>query len=263
MTHTINLFDHLLGEGRRFQALGRPRDAATLYARLASFRSLPSAIAEEAQARLAELALKRKRYARARRHLTAALSHNPDLARYHFLMASAMQADDRCDPEQAFEHYTRALELAPHHVRCRCDAGLLALRLGRTDEGLALLRQAAEQAPDNPDVLGKLARGLLLAGRGDEARQALRAALFRNPRVPRLRKLWADFQMQLLRRECEARRTEAEAADEGPVLLPFVRPALSVGEDAAAPEPVRQDEPNTLAPPHQPRLLRRTRRRVQ
>ncbi len=260
MDHTLNLFDHLLAEGKRFQSLGRHRDAGQAYARLAGFRDLPAPVAEEAQLRLAEMALKRRRFAQARRHLSAALHHQPDQARYHFLMATAMQADERCDPEQAAEHYRRALELSPDHVRCRCDAGLLALRLGRTDEGLALLREGAERAPDAPEVVGKLVKGLLLAGQVDDARQAIRSALFRNPRAPRIRKLWADFQLQMLRRDRETAEASRDR-EEGPVLLPFLRLHRETGPEA---EGVRQDEGAPLPPPHQPRLLRRSsRRRVQ
>jgi tetratricopeptide (TPR) repeat protein len=255
MRPTLNLFDHLLARGRRFQSLGRHGEAGRLFARLATFRDLPAAVAEEAQLRLAELSLRRRHYARARRHLRAALRHHPGHARYHFLMATALRADDGCDPEQAAEHYRRALERGPTHLRCRCDAGLLELRLGRTDAGLALLRQAAEQSPDSAEAVGKLARGLMLAGRPDEARAALRAALFRNPRSPRFRKLWADLQMRLLRRQHDTDRRD-ETADEGPVLLPFARPEVT------PPEGVRQDAPSPLPPPHPPRLLRRPSRRV-
>jgi tetratricopeptide (TPR) repeat protein len=259
MADTLNLFEHLLAQGKRLQALGRHRDAGKAYARLARFRDLPAPVAEEAQVRLAELALKRRRFAQARRHLHAALRQRPDVARYHFLMATALQADEPADLEQAAVHYRRALELGPDHVRCRCDAGLLALRTGRTEEGLALLRQAVEQSPDAPAVVGKLVKGLLLAGQVDEAGRAIRTALFRNPRSPRFRKLWADFQLRLLRRDREAEQLRRHD-DEGPVLLPFVRPQPGGPTEGGA----RKDRPAPLASPHLPRLVRRTdQRRVQ
>ena len=53
---------------------------------------------------------------------------------------------------------------------------------------------AVEVAPENANALAKLVKGLRLAGRGDEARSALQAALFRNPRNPRFRKLWNEYQ---------------------------------------------------------------------
>jgi Tfp pilus assembly protein PilF len=227
MNATLNLVDHLLAMGRKYQELGRHRDALNLFTRLAGFRELPAEAAEETQARLAELQLKRRKYVRARRHLTAALRYRPASARYHYQMATALQAEDRGNLEQAGDHYRRALELEPGHVKCLADYGLLAVRLGRVDEGLARLREAVERAPEDAEAVAKLVKGLRLAGRGDEARTAIRAALFRNPHAPRFRKLWNDFQFQQLRQDREAERLDRESAlppDEGPVLLPFRRP---------------------------------------
>jgi tetratricopeptide (TPR) repeat protein len=217
MQATLNLFEHVLGRARRLQGLGRPREAGQLYRRLANFRELPPDVAEETQARLAELHLRRRRYGAARRHLAAALVLRPDGARYHYLMATALQADEGGDLERAAFHLARAVELAPDRVRYRCEAGLLAVRRGDAEGGLALLRQAAGQAPEQPEVVGRLVKGLLLAGRPDEARSAVRAALFRAPRSPRLRKLSHDLEFQLLRRDADQ---SAEPA--GPVVLPFV-----------------------------------------
>src|ERR1700758_5210573 len=57
MNATLNLVDQLLAMGRKYQELGRHRDALTLFTRLAGFRELPPGAAEETQARLAELQL--------------------------------------------------------------------------------------------------------------------------------------------------------------------------------------------------------------
>jgi Tfp pilus assembly protein PilF len=222
MKATLNLVDHVLALGRRYQAMGRHRDAMGVLTRLCGFRELPAAAAEEAQVRLAEMHLKRRHFTKARRHLTAALRYQPDSARYHFLMATAHQADEHGDLPRAAGHFRRALRSEPDNVRCLADSGLLLIRLGREKAGLARLRRAAERAPDDPDTVGKLAKGLRLAGQGEEARQVLRAALFRNPRVPRFRKLWGDFQLESLRRRT-AGRSARPGAGAGPVLLPFVR----------------------------------------
>src|SRR5262245_54207892 len=113
MEATLNLFEHVLTRSRRLQELGRHRDARQLYRRLANFRELPPDVAEETQARLAELALRRHRHAQARRHLTAALAFRPDCARYHYLMALAVQGDEGDDLARAAFYLGRALELAP------------------------------------------------------------------------------------------------------------------------------------------------------
>src|SRR5947209_16149285 len=266
MNATLNLVDHLLLLGRKYQEVGRQHDALAVFTRLSGFRELPAEAAEEAQVRLAELHLKRRRYARARRHLTAALRHQPDNARYHYLLAAALHADERGDLERADAHYARSLELDPHQVRCLADSGLLAIRLGRVEEGLGRLRQAVGRAPDNADMLAKLAKGLRLAGRGDEARSALRAALFRNPRDPRFVKLWREYHFQQVRRRREEERLGdgAAARQDGPVLLPFVCPVREAPAPAASPAILRHDQTPALAPPHLARVkCRPDHRRVQ
>lgn len=51
------------------------------------------------------------------------------------------------DPGLAEEHYLRALELAPGDVYTRINLGMLRIGLGRGEEGLDLVREAAESAP--------------------------------------------------------------------------------------------------------------------
>jgi hypothetical protein len=81
--------------------------------------------------------------------------------------------------------------------------------------------------------------------------------LFRNPRDPRFRRLWNEYQFRDLRRTQQANRREREpAADDEPVLLPFVRP-----ERDERPPQVRHDGPATVAPPHKPRTPRRADKR--
>ena len=257
MTPTLNFVDHLLALGRKYQEVGRFADAETVLGRLTTFTELPAATAEEAQSRLAELHMRRRKYRRARRCLAAALVYQPDNARYHLLMATALQADDRGDLQQADDHYLRSLELDPKQVKCQSDAGLLAVRLGRTEEGLARLRQAVEQAPDDMEALRKLVKGLRLAGRGDEARAAIRAGLFRNPRSPRFRKLWQDYQFTQLRRKQQTERRSRQEQTAGElVLLPF-RPSTAETRTPALPDTLRLDGPATVAPPHTPRTVRR------
>jgi Tfp pilus assembly protein PilF len=250
MNPTLNLVDHLLAMGRKYQELGRHRDALSLFTRLSGFRELPAAAAEETQVCLAELNLKRRKYKRARRHLVVALRYQPDNSRYHYLLATSLQAEDRGNLERAAEHYRIALELEPEHIKCLGDYGLLLVRLGQIDEGLARLRRGAERAPEDVEVIGKLVKGLRLAGRGDEARSVLKAALFRNPRSPRFRKLWNEFQFQQLRQQREAdhlRRGGKSTANEAPVILPFVR---RVGDATAEPAARLQgDEPAVVTPP--------------
>jgi tetratricopeptide (TPR) repeat protein len=253
MSITLNLVDHLLILGRRHQELGRVHDAVRVLSRLSGFRDLPGEAAEEVQVRLAELCMKRRRYAKARRHLTAALRHQPDSARYHYLMAKAALAEDRGDMERASDHFCRSLELDESQAMCRAECGLLAVRLGRVDDGLAHLRRALELAPEDAEVIAKAVKGFRLADRADEARDVLRAALFRQPKSSRFRKLWNEFQYLQLRQRQQAHRQRQTNVDEGPRLLPFVRPVTA---DAAW-SGERHDGPAVVQPPHLSRPARR------
>jgi tetratricopeptide (TPR) repeat protein len=265
MSRTLNLVDHLLMTGRNFQALGRIHDALRTLKRLCRFRELPTEAAEEAQARLGEMQIQRGKFARARRHLTAALRACPENARYHYLLATAVDADPHADPQRAAEHYRRSLELDPDQPDCLVRHGELLLRLGQREEGLGCLCRAVELSPNDPEVVGKLAAGLRLANQADEARSVLRAALFRNRRDHRFHQLWNDFRFQEARRgQAAARRQDEEAGGEdGPVLLPFPRPAAPAcrpsvldEEQAAGRKVVRHDGPETLPAPHvRPRSL--------
>jgi tetratricopeptide (TPR) repeat protein len=242
MSRTLNLVDGLLLRGRARQQFGRVQDAFSIFSRLTGFRELPRDVAEEAQQRLGEIELGRKRYRRACRHLAAALRFDPDNARTHRLLASALRARGEGHWDDAARHYRRALELDPEQADCLAEAGLLACRTGHAEEGLRQLREAVGLEPDRPELLTQLVRGLRLAGRWDEARRELRAALFRHPRDRRFRRLWDDFQFQQLRREQRAaRRPVKGAADDGPVLLPFTPAPKAAGK--GEPKILRKEGP--------------------
>jgi tetratricopeptide (TPR) repeat protein len=253
MSRTLKLVDRLLARGRHFQALGREHDALRVLERLACIRELPAAVAEEAQARLAEIQLARQNFSRARRHLTAALLYKPCSAGYHARMAAALDADDQGDPRRAAEHYSESLHLDPDQPQVRADFGLLALRQGNIEEGLDALRQAVGAAPDDPVIVGKAVEGLRQEGRSEEIRRLLLAARFRNPRDVRFQKLWDDFQFHQLRERQEAGRCrDAAGAGDAPVLLPFVRPAPGSSASPAAGKRIRRDAPSAPPPPHFP-----------
>ncbi len=256
MSKTLNLVDRLLARGKNFQQLGRNQDALEVFDQLAGFRELPPLVAEETQVHRAEILMQRGEYRAARRHLAAVLVQQPDNARYHYLMATALRCDEEGDAHRAARHYRKSLEIDPDQPECLSEYGLLALGQGKVLEGLKCLRRAVELTPDDPDLVGQLVEGLLEVGRQDEARKALQAALFRNARDGRFRKLWSDFQFQQLREEQQEERYELanlKGGDQGPVLLPFLRP---ISEPAAAfsrGKRIRQDAPSPLSPPHLPR----------
>jgi tetratricopeptide (TPR) repeat protein len=218
----LNLADSLLLMGRTRQELGRTQDAIQLFTRLSKLRELLPALAAETHARLGELHLDRKKYQRARRHLQIALLHDPDNAHSHHLLANAYRHQGEDQWAVAAEHFQKALALDAGNVECLVDFGLLRVRQGHTEDGLTHLRRALEWKPDDPALLSRVMKVMRLAGRNDEARKAVRAAMFRNSRDARFRLVWDRYQFQRLRREQQRNRTVAAPEAENPAILAFV-----------------------------------------
>jgi len=254
MSNTLNLVDRLLERGRTFQQHGQFREAATLFTRLVAFRSLAPETCEELHSRLAELHTKRRNYRRACRHLTIALRYQPDNAEYHARLAAALRARDNSQWDRASEHYARALaiDLRPEWT---AEAALLDIRLGRVEQGIQRLRDAVDQNPADPSLLQRLVRGLRWANQPDEARAALRTALFRNRFDPRFQQCWRDFQFRETRQAQlrEMRARQQHTPDDGPILLPFVRVEPTQPEPELRGTILRHDASSTLNPPHQKR----------
>src|SRR5205085_1183713 len=98
-------------------------------------------------------------------------------------------------------------------------------------------------------VLAQVVAGLRTANRADEARSLLLAARFRHPHDRRYLKLWNDFQFHAARREQDDVRVGQASGDDGPVLLPFVRPTgESSPRTVVAGKIIRADGPTTPAP---------------
>ena len=251
MSKTLNLVDRLLDRSRRFRQIGRTRDALHFLHRLAKFQSLPADIAEETQALLADIRLSRGKYARARRHLVAALVYQPDSAWYHYLLGSALASDERGDRHRAAEHYEKAIALDPDNPQFLSEFGILALRLGRTDEGLQCLKKAVKLAPNDPELVERLAEGLREENRADEGRRELQFAMFRNPRNSAFRQLYNEFQFRLLHDNQSLRWRTSDSANDtaGPIFLPFVR---LITENSKG-QSVRRDPPSRVSSPHRPK----------
>jgi len=254
MSRTLNLVAHVLSRGRKLHKLGAENEALKSFGQLSRFRELEPEVAEEVQSRLAEILVKRGRFRRARRHLAAALAHQPENPHYHHLMATAVDADVHGEPARALEHWRQALQIDPTQARYLSDFGLLAVREGQVEEGLTALRQAHELAADDPAVLAKVTEGLCQAGLCEEARTILRAALFRNSRSVAVRQLWNAFQFNQLRAQQEAARQQhlANTPDEEPMLLPFVRPAPGSMPARSGGRIIRRDRTGRRAGPHFP-----------
>jgi tetratricopeptide (TPR) repeat protein len=261
MSRTLKLCEHLLYEGRRFWTLGVDRRALRTFGHLAVLPDLPSAIAEETHLRLAELLLKQRKFAKARRHLALALAHEPASPECHYLLASSHAEDSRGDRKLAIRHYRRSLQLDPENALYLCGAGLFAVGCGEVEQGLEWLRRAVELAPDDAEVIGDVVHGLQEHGHVDEAMCIARAAFFRNSRNPGFQRLWNDFRFQQLRERQERiqkRRTVRRAVAEGRICLPFLK--LTVDTPAGR-KLVRRDGPSGTPPPHLRQLARLSRQK--
>lgn len=254
MSMTLSLVDRLLLLGRNLHGSHQEGAALRYLGRLAALPDLAPELAEEVQVRLAELHMQRREYRRARRHLAVALLYRPQSARYHYLMARALARGPHAEPTRAIQHYREALQQDPAQAGWRAELGTLLVRQRQYADGLGELSQAAAQAPDEPAVLGRLARGLCKAGRAGEAQRVLQAARFRRPRDARFRQLYLEFRFRRLRARQVAQRRAAGIwnNEDGPTLLPFLRieaPAARPGD--------RQDAPHALPGPHHRRRARR------
>jgi tetratricopeptide (TPR) repeat protein len=230
MSHTINLVGGLLSAARNLQELGRHQAAINLLERLAAFRELPPAIAEEAHSRLADLYAQQEQFKQARRHLTIAITYRPQHAPYHHRMACWIEADPNAAIERAGRYYRCAVRAEPENPEYWLDYGAYLLAIGRTPAGRRALRRAFDLASTDADHVGHIAAVLRDTDLWDEARQLLRRAVFQSGRDRRFRALWQQHQFEQL---CERQRTDAEQVTPRPVkhaaVLPFLRTETPAG----------------------------------
>src|SRR4051812_47571167 len=170
MGKTLNLWECLLTMGRDWQSVGRLVEASGVLQRLAGFRDLPMAVAEETHSRLATIFLQLREFKKARRHLTSALFYRPSNAGYYFQFASALHHDPDADARRAARYYRQALDLDPDQPRWWSDFGRLLLQMGRPKKGVVALRKAVSLAPDDPVILARLVEGLYLTDRTADAK---------------------------------------------------------------------------------------------
>ena len=82
-------------------------------------------------------------------------------------MARAFADDETASTDRALTHYRTALRLDPDNARYLCEYGLLTVRLGKTDAGLAALRRARAVACRllDPDALASTGNDRIALGR--------------------------------------------------------------------------------------------------
>lgn len=114
--------------------------------------------------------------------------------------------------EEAEREFRRVRELRPSEGAAPFHLGLIALRSGRLEEGLALLREAGDRGGPRPAVLANLAVGYELLGRLEEADAAWAEAARRAPDDARLLLGWGI--LALRRGEVEVARRRIQQARE-------------------------------------------------
>jgi tetratricopeptide (TPR) repeat protein len=258
MSHTLNLVTGLLAAARNFQTAGRSGAALDLLKRLALFRQLAPEIAEEIHSRLAELYATLEQYRDARRHLTIALTFRPQHADYHHRMARCIEADSEAAPDRARQYYRQAVRSAPENAKYWADYGAHLLEANRVRSGRAALRRAFGLSSHEPDLVGRIAAELRVAGLWNEARRLIRRARFQHGRDRRFAALWQQHQFEEL---CATQPGEPETSvrtSQRPVILPFLRAAEPAPRLRVGGKVVRLDSADTSAnvlplPKRQPR----------
>ncbi|MEX2303686.1 MAG: tetratricopeptide repeat protein [Bryobacterales bacterium] len=87
----------------------------------------------------------------------------------------------RGQPEQAIEHFRRAVEIRPSYVHARYNLGNLLMRQGRLTEAEQQLRQVVDQQPGLARAHSDLGNCLLRLGKTAEAVEQYREALRIDP----------------------------------------------------------------------------------
>lgn len=101
--------------------------------------------------------------------------------------------------EAAWE-FQYAIRLMPHQPIPRNNLGLVFEATGQLDEAVEQYGIAVAEEPDNPELLGNLARAHIRNGkRGSEVRDLLQQIVMKDTR-PEWRQ-WAEKQLYLLRKE--------------------------------------------------------------
>lgn len=248
MIHKLNLVTELLNHGRRLHECGQFTQAARTLKKLVAFRDLPADIAEEAQSRLADIQFRQGQFVRARRHLRAALAHQPNNADYCHRLAVALDEDPHADPLRALNHFKRCLKLEPKNPHYWCDFAYASINADLKEQGLKALRKAHRLAPDDAEVLSIVVHGLNNEGCQEEARQLLKAARFRNPRDCRFKGLWNRFQFDILFKRQQQQQQQA-ATPEVKTAIAMVLPFTANRETKLGAKTFRLDGPATLKGP--------------
>lgn len=102
-----------------------------------------------------------------------------DLSYGYIARAKELEADG--DLSKAANWWARAIGASPLRADAHQGLGLCLARMGRLDEGVASLREAAALAPNNARILNNLGHALKLSGDREEAMALFKASLKLDP----------------------------------------------------------------------------------
>jgi TolB-like protein/Tfp pilus assembly protein PilF len=120
-----------------------------------------------------------------------AISLAPNLGEAHMALAFLFESD--LNFTDASQEYARALDLAPGKARLVRNYALFAVKMGRTDAGLAAGRRAVTLDPLSSDTHIALGQVLVLARRYDEALAVLNGIKALNPPPGGDELLWTGY----------------------------------------------------------------------
>lgn len=189
----VSLARRALELAQGYLRYGRDLEALEVLTKLARLGAADPVAAEQTQVLLAEIHLRRRDYAQARRHLHVALGYQPDNAQYHFMMAMALEDDPQADPRRALYYFRKAAKLEPENAEYLAAWGYFLINQGRIRAGIRKLEKAVELAPDDAQYAQQLALGWVVLRDFEKARRVALHALFRNPDDTRLRRLWDEI----------------------------------------------------------------------
>ena len=219
----------LIGAGweaaRSLAQRGRAAPALAQLTRLLSHPDLPIALAADAHRLAAELEMEFERYAKARRHLRAASSLEPNHAHTHYLSGLSCERDPHGDDGRAASRFKKASDLEPANALYRSALGRAAVRSDRLRFGVRNLLAAARAALDNLAVLHTVVDGLLAAGKARLARRVLDRARFLHggDAIRRLRERVSFEAARLGQRELLSKQGAPIATDGDFLVVPFIR----------------------------------------
>lgn len=130
----------------------------------------------------------------------------------------ARVAEARGQLETAQRRYAALLELAPDHAQAHFRLGNVLFAMGRPEEAVAQLREAAGLLQDAPSPALTMAQLYKQAGQSEEAQQWLERAIDESPEDPRPHLAMANWQLEA--------RNAPEAA------LPFVERAAELSPES-------------------------------